>query len=490
MSSSSSRAASSACASPCCWNAVRSALVALRLLAAELLHRGARLVLESWLAAVDVVEAPRELARDFDMRNLVLADRHLVRAIDEDVGAHHHRIAEEAEIRQIAVGELLLLILVRRHPLEPADGRDHAEQQRQLGVLGHARLDEQRRARRIDAGREPVDEHVPDAFGDRFGLVEMRRERMPVGGEEQALVFFLQPDPVLQRTVIDDRCACARWAACPTTPYRQTWKRWLLLAPVYYSPTNACSDHSPNLSSGPMTLSSTPNASKPDDDEQSERLDAGKRVRRVHGKQADGDAAAVERRYGQKVKCHQYQIDRNADCRHLQQMRVRESAVRRDYLEQQRPQHRHQEIRARSGRCHPEHVALRVAQVAEIDRHRLRPAEHELRTAELGSEDQQPRDQDRSDRVDMLQRVQRDPALHLSRAVAERLGDIAVGRFVQRDREDHRQHPQRDSLQRYIHLGRQFTSTACPDRQRQAPDAPDRQAPRRTIDRRGRRRDR
>ena len=95
------------------------------------------------------------------MRDLILADRHHVRAVDQDVGRLHHRIAEKAERRQVAIGELFLLVLVRRHALEPAHRRDHAEQQRQLGVLDHARLDENRRARRVDADCEPVDEHLP-----------------------------------------------------------------------------------------------------------------------------------------------------------------------------------------------------------------------------------------------------------------------------------------------------------------------------------------
>ena len=63
------------------------------------------------------------------------------------------RVAEKAVGRQIAVGQLLLLILVGRHALQPAERRDHREQQVQLGMLGHARLDEQRRLRRIDARR-------------------------------------------------------------------------------------------------------------------------------------------------------------------------------------------------------------------------------------------------------------------------------------------------------------------------------------------------
>ena len=94
-----------------------------------------------------MIEAAREFAHQLEVRYLILADRHHVGAIDQDVGALHHRVAEKAVSRQIPVGELFLLVLVGRHALQPADRRDHAEQQRELGVLGHARLDEHRCAR-------------------------------------------------------------------------------------------------------------------------------------------------------------------------------------------------------------------------------------------------------------------------------------------------------------------------------------------------------
>ena len=67
--------------------------------------------------------------------------------------------------------------------------------------IRHPRLDEQRRARRIDTRGEPVDKHLPYALRHRLRLVEMRCQGVPVGSEEQALVFFLQPDPVLQRAM-------------------------------------------------------------------------------------------------------------------------------------------------------------------------------------------------------------------------------------------------------------------------------------------------
>ena len=96
------------------------------------------------------------------MRHLVLAHGHIGRAIDEDVRALQQRIAQEAVGREILLLQLLLLILVAGHALQPTQRRDHRQQQVQLGVLRHVRLDEQCRNTRIQTRREPVDQHVLD----------------------------------------------------------------------------------------------------------------------------------------------------------------------------------------------------------------------------------------------------------------------------------------------------------------------------------------
>ena len=76
----------------------------LRALLAELLERRACTTLvEVGLAAVEVVEAARDLARDLDVRRLVDADRHVRGLVDQDVGRLQERIAEEAVGREVAV---------------------------------------------------------------------------------------------------------------------------------------------------------------------------------------------------------------------------------------------------------------------------------------------------------------------------------------------------------------------------------------------------
>jgi len=95
-----------------------------------------------------------------------------------------------------------MLILVTGYALEPCERGDHRQQQVQLRVLGHVRLDEQRGDPGIEAGRQPVDEHVAYLLLQVQGLVVAGREHVPVGHEEETLVLVLQFHPVAQRAVI------------------------------------------------------------------------------------------------------------------------------------------------------------------------------------------------------------------------------------------------------------------------------------------------
>ena len=148
---------------------------------------------------IEIVEAAHHFARQLEVRHLVVADRHPMCVVDGDVRGLQQRIAEEADARQIAVAQLLDLLLVRRHALEPRDRRHHLEQEVQLGVLGHERLDEERALLGVETGADPV-RHVVDGVGDDLaGVVVVRRQRMPVDDAVERVVLGLQRDPVLQR---------------------------------------------------------------------------------------------------------------------------------------------------------------------------------------------------------------------------------------------------------------------------------------------------
>src|SRR6184192_2023604 len=173
-----------------------------RVASPEALHGALRLRLEVGLASVEMIEAPRGLARQLDVRHLILAHRHVGGAIHQDVRALQQRVAEEAVGGEILLFQLFLLILVARHALEPAERSDHRQQQMQLRVLGHVRLDEERRDSGVEARGQPVDEHLADVLLKRRRLVVAGGEHVPVGDEEEAVVLVLQLDPVAQRAVV------------------------------------------------------------------------------------------------------------------------------------------------------------------------------------------------------------------------------------------------------------------------------------------------
>ena len=148
--------------------------------------------------AEEVVEPAHDLAAELEMRHLILADRDRVGVVDDDVGGLQERIAQEAERGQILLGQLLDLFLVGRHALEPRRRDGHRQQQIQLGVLGHQRLDEERAALGIEAGRDPVGGHVVGVGDDRRGVRVVAGQRVPVGDEVEAVVLVLQRGPVVE----------------------------------------------------------------------------------------------------------------------------------------------------------------------------------------------------------------------------------------------------------------------------------------------------
>ena len=161
-------------------------------------RREQRLRLDENLA-VELVEPAHDLTRELQVRDLILAYRNEFRVVHRDVSCLQQRITEEADRREVLLGELLLLFLVRRNPFEPWDRDDHRQQQEQLGVLRDERLHEDGAALRVDAGRNPVGEIVERVTGDRLRVRILAGQRVPVGDEVEAVVLFLERDPILER---------------------------------------------------------------------------------------------------------------------------------------------------------------------------------------------------------------------------------------------------------------------------------------------------
>ena len=148
---------------------------------------------------IEIVEAADHFARQLEVRHLIVADRDPVRIVDRDVRGLQQRIPEEADARQIAVAQLLDLFLVGRHALEPRNRRDHLEQQVQLGVFRHQRLNEEGALLGIEPGADPVGDVVVGVRDDLAGIRIVRRQRVPVDDAVERIVLGLQLDPVLER---------------------------------------------------------------------------------------------------------------------------------------------------------------------------------------------------------------------------------------------------------------------------------------------------
>ena len=108
-----------------------------------------------------------------------------------------------------------------------------------------------------------------------------------------------------------------------------------------------------------------------------------------------------------------------------------------DKIEGERRQQRKQQIHARSSSRHPDHVAARIAQCAKVDRDRFCVAEQERRA----HQQEERRQQDRSERVDVFEWIEADPAELPGGIVAQEVCDEAMRGLVKRDGDHERYDP-------------------------------------------------
>ena len=149
--------------------------------------------------AVEQVEAPDDLARQLQVRGLVLADRDERRLVDDDVGRLQHRVREQAVVD--VLGLVGLLLLVGRRALEPADRGDRREQPGELGVLRPVRLDEQRAALRVQAEGDERGRHLARALAEHVRVVQAR-QGVVVDDAVDRLVLRLQAHVVADRAEV------------------------------------------------------------------------------------------------------------------------------------------------------------------------------------------------------------------------------------------------------------------------------------------------
>ena len=149
---------------------------------------------------VAVVEPHREVPAELQVLPLVLADRHLVGLVEQDVGGLQHRVAEqpEAGLLGAALGRLVLEL---GHPAQLAEPGQAAEHPGQLGVLRHVALHEHHAAVRVEPGREQLGGGHPGPL-PQPGRVLRHGDRVQVHHAVERLVRLLERHPLAQRAQV------------------------------------------------------------------------------------------------------------------------------------------------------------------------------------------------------------------------------------------------------------------------------------------------
>ncbi len=147
--------------------------------------------------AVFLIETSGDLARQFEMRDLILTDGNADRSKREDVRGLAHRVEREAERIVLAEALDLDLVLERGVAHHAIEGEKHREQKGQFGDRGHFTLKEDGGAFRIDAHAEQITDDSQRVFTNRLGLVGPGREGVHVGQDEEAVVGTLKFDTTL-----------------------------------------------------------------------------------------------------------------------------------------------------------------------------------------------------------------------------------------------------------------------------------------------------
>ncbi len=129
----------------------------------------------------------------FEVLLLVLPDRHVRRAIGQNVGRHQVRIGIETDGCVLAV--LAGLLLELRHAVEPAETRDAVEDPCQLRMRGHLALIEQDALLWVEARRDVGGRNPPDRVLQLLGILP-DRDRVQIDDAVDALMRLLHLDPL------------------------------------------------------------------------------------------------------------------------------------------------------------------------------------------------------------------------------------------------------------------------------------------------------
>ena len=139
------------------------------------------------------------------MLPLVVADRHEVGLVEQDVARHQDRVGEEPGRDELLA---LALVLELRHPAELPVARDRREEPRRLRVRRHVALREHRRPLRVEPGREEQRRQVERPLA-QVGRVVVDGDRVEVDDAEERLAARLdRPRLRLPRTAGSRPTSC------------------------------------------------------------------------------------------------------------------------------------------------------------------------------------------------------------------------------------------------------------------------------------------
>src|SRR4051794_15491704 len=138
-----------------------------------------------------VIELLCDIARKLQMLFLVFTDRHMRRAIDQNIGRHERGIGVETDGRVLAI--LAGLLLELRHAVEPAQTRYAIKDPGELGMFRDLALVENDMLFGIDSGRDKRRRDLANAGRQLVGVLR-HGDRMQVDDAVDALVRLLQLD--------------------------------------------------------------------------------------------------------------------------------------------------------------------------------------------------------------------------------------------------------------------------------------------------------
>ena len=151
---------------------------------------------------VQGVELPDNLAGLLDVGRLVLADRDKVGAAEGDVRGLADRVAQESVGHRLAEVVLGSLGLDGRVVRELLNRNEVRVDDRKFGDLRDHRLDKQRGLGRVHAAGEVVHRHIQHVLVQPLRVVEVGRQHLDVGEDDERVVLVLQLHPVGNRADI------------------------------------------------------------------------------------------------------------------------------------------------------------------------------------------------------------------------------------------------------------------------------------------------